>query len=598
MTLTKHFYSSIFISLIIGCFFNSTSMLLLLPIPLLLITRFTIKRNSIILLLGLTMSFGFSSFYTNLKLDHIKKTLETRSNTLIGQFLINQGKVSFQSDHLLSSNKWIPHISKCSIINPPDDLNLDSTYLIKGKLYPIKPDYFTSLQMTFSSYSKDKLFRIYLLDKQAVHSNNNPTTKIKQELNQSIDSNFNQQSSSYLKGILLGNKSELVHYTAIQNIGIAHLFAASGYHVGILYGIIFLIFSITPKFKHKPLIEFSTALIIIWMYAAILDYSPSILRASSLFTFIGMLRVMNRTFSMIELLSLIGIIMVIYNPLITHNISFQLSFLAVYSILLFFPLIRNTYSKDSKLFTYPLDILNVSVSAQILTMPVSLYYFNQFPVYSLLSNITIAPLVSITIPLSALSLFLNSMNLPNEWVTYLVNTLFRIIDFLITRIDSFPNKVIKDVFLNTEEVIILLLLIIVFYSLIAKNKSNPILKMTLLCFLLITFKIERSLSNSKFNGQDEMYITTTKQSNNFYYVKNNILYAFESRTSSYLISRIKQKHHLITDSIIPIEKKNFNMKINDLNILAHDSEFSITKNNILEYSSQEKITQPKHLVFE
>jgi len=595
MTLTKYFYTTIFLSLILGCFSNIPSVLLLITIPLLFISKIWNKRNIIMFAIGISMCVGFGSYYTQSKINQIHNKLESDSNTLIGHFTENKGKLSFQIEYTLRQ-KWLPLNTQSQVINAPKEFTTDSTYLIHGKLYPIKPDLFNTKQMTYSNYSQNKAFRLYILDYQNLKSNQDLTQQLNQDLTFKINSNFNPLSSAYLNGILLGNKTLLTNRKAIQNIGISHLFAASGYHVGILYGIILLIFYFTPRFKYKKLVEFIVSLSLIWAYGSLLYFSPSILRANFLFTFIGGLRLLNKKFSMIELLSFIGILMVVNNPLVVYEISFQLSFFAVYSILLFFPIIQEKYSHLPKMIKYPLDIINVSFSAQILTLPISLYYFNQFPTYSLLSNIIITPIVSITIPLSVFTLFLNSIGIPNFYLSKAVDLLFGLINLLIEKINVLPNNIISNLFLNLTEVVLIIIFIIICYSFFVRLKRNPILKISLLCVLLMLFKLEKYFSNKNHSLQNEAYIIPQRDFCNFYYLEKQTLHAFEVYPSSYFINRIKQKHHLTNVIQSKIPCSNIELNINKTRVQSLKNKIVVWESNSLKFSSRDKIKKPKHLI--
>ena len=541
------------------------------------------------------MCLGFGSFYTQSNLNQIQKKTDTTTDTFIGHFATNQGKTTFQVEYSLKHKIWNPFLVQCALINIPEKFSTDSSYIITGKLYPIQPDVFNTKQMVYSNYSKNKFYRIYISNSSSLNQQNSNLIDLEQSLSQKIHSNFSEKSSSYLNAILLGNKSGLNNYKAIQNIGIAHLFAASGYHVGILYGIIFLIFSIIPKFKYKTITEFIIALSVIWFYASILQYGASILRASFLFTFIGILRVLKRKFNMIELLSLIGIIMVIYNPLIVYSISFQLSFLAVYSILLFFPLIQKLYLFTPKFIKIPMDLLNISISAQLLTLPLSIYYFNTFPTYSLLSNITVAPLVSITIPISVLSLFLDTINVPNQYISTLVDLFFNFIDLLISTIQALPYRTIDHLFINTIEVLLMIILFLLCFSIISKPKNKPIFKIGILSILLFTFKIERNYSITKFSQQEAIYIVPQRGRCNFYYLKNNNLYAFETTPNAYINSKIKQKHHLNNTTKVLLENENFNFYINKLHFRSNQKIVSTWLDDKLKFRMTKMLKKTKHI---
>ena len=99
-----------------------------------------------------------------------------------------------------------------------------------------------------------------------------------------------------------------------------------------------------------------------------------------------------RNSNTINILFVSAIWMLLYDPYYIYDLSFQFSYLSLLSIILLQPQIKLWYIPVGKGTTYIWELISVSISAQILVFPLSVYYFNQFPVYFILSNIVAVPM--------------------------------------------------------------------------------------------------------------------------------------------------------------------------------------------------------------
>ena len=216
-------------------------------------------------------------------------------------------------------------------------------------------------------------------------------------------------NSDFINSMMLGQKDDLSQNEKLMftRTGTSHIIAISGLHTGILSGlIIFMMGKINKIYK---LIVLSTMMFI---YSAMVGNSPSIIRAIMFMISLYLSFFLDRKMDKISTLSFIGILFVINNPYIIYNISFQLSFLATLSIIYFYGYINNKLN---------IKIISLTLSANILTIPIIYYNFAGIPLVSILGNIIIVPFVGIIIYLAMLSLILFNINIYISSIVVYIN---------------------------------------------------------------------------------------------------------------------------------------------------------------------------------
>lgn len=216
-------------------------------------------------------------------------------------------------------------------------------------------------------------------------------------------------NSDFINSMILGQKDDLSQNEKLMftRTGTSHIIAISGLHTGILSGlIIFMMGKINKIYK---LIVLSTMMFI---YSAMVGNSPSIIRAIMFMISLYLSFFLDRKMDKISTLSFVGILFVINNPYIIYNISFQLSFLATLSIIYFYGYINNKLN---------IKIISLTLSANILTIPIIYYNFEGIPLVSILGNIIIVPFVGIIIYLAMLSLILFNINIYISSIVVYIN---------------------------------------------------------------------------------------------------------------------------------------------------------------------------------
>lgn len=191
-----------------------------------------------------------------------------------------------------------------------------------------------------------------------------------------------EEQMPVLSALTLGHKGDLDKETreAYSVAGISHVLALSGMHIGIIW---FLL----------RWLKGGLVIPLLWAFAFIVGLEPSVVRAVVMCMLMELGRLSgSKVFSM-NTLSVAAFFMLLYNPFYLFDVGFQLSFVAVASILLFYPSLYHVFSFKHKLARWTWGILCVSMAAQLGTAPLVMYYFSNFSVYFLMTNLVASVLV-------------------------------------------------------------------------------------------------------------------------------------------------------------------------------------------------------------
>jgi competence protein ComEC len=258
-----------------------------------------------------------------------------------------------------------------------------------------------------------------------------------------------------ISAITLGEKGLLSNDVRdiFSAAGVSHILVVSGMHVGFLFLLIMWFMRRTPHRRRWLIVVLG--LVVLWAYALLTGLTPSVIRATFMFSMILLFRVIGEKYRVKHALCLSATILLLINPNVIFNVGFQLSYLAVIGIVYFYPLL---YKRISTLKSRPLrwifSSIAVTISAQVLTLPIVIYNFNQFPIYFILSNLFVTAFAPL--------LFLGGIALlPLSYIPYLgvgagwlMNCILMIFEYVIYLIVAIPFSTVK-IYLSLIEVVCL-----------------------------------------------------------------------------------------------------------------------------------------------
>lgn len=280
-----------------------------------------------------------------------------------------------------------------------------------------------------------------------------------------------EQDFAVIAAMAMGDKSALNQETkeTYSISGTSHILAVSGLHIGIIFQLIILLLG--GKRRSKLTIILSTT--IVWAYVIFIGFPASAVRAATMLSIYSMVLLSLRPDPTLNTLALAYIIMVLVNPFNIFDIGFQMSFLAVGSILLFYPLFFCLLSSHSNIIRAIWGLFCVSLAAQIGTLPLIVFYFGRISCYSLITSFIAIPAATLILYLCVLLFILSPLTYisflasPTEGLMQLViNVLTSITQFINTafRLTSLlPGASIEHVHLSLLQLAILYVAILAGY---------------------------------------------------------------------------------------------------------------------------------------
>ncbi|MBQ9470805.1 MAG: ComEC family competence protein [Bacteroidales bacterium] len=240
--------------------------------------------------------------------------------------------------------------------------------------------------------------------------------------------------------------------------GAMHILAVSGLHVGVIYGMLLLLLRLLPRCDRR--IKLAISLALLWLFALITGLSPSVLRATAMFSLVELGRSLGYRTSSYNTLAAVAFGLLVVNPNNLYGMGFQLSFLAVLSIMVFYPHIRNLLYFKSKPLTWLWELLAVSVAAQIGTLPITLMNFGQFSNYFLLTNMLAMPMASVIIYLAVLLLAVAPVGPLFALVAKLLGMAVAMLNSGLRWIEALPHSLSTGLHCTVGQALLLLLAIV------------------------------------------------------------------------------------------------------------------------------------------
>jgi len=181
--------------------------------------------------------------------------------------------------------------------------------------------------------------------------------------------------------------------------GAMHFLAISGLHVGILYFFLHALLGFLVRVPGGRLLRTVLVLLALVFYAVLSGLSPSVCRAVTMFGFFSAGSALQRHVNTYNILAASAFIMLLVNPFLLADVGFQLSYLAVAGIVYFYPRIFRLLHPSGIITSWLWKLVCVSLAAQLVTFPLTLYYFHIFPVCFPVSNVVVLPLVAVLLGL-------------------------------------------------------------------------------------------------------------------------------------------------------------------------------------------------------
>ncbi len=298
--------------------------------------------------------------------------------------------------------------------------------------------------------------------------------------------------------MLLGDRRGVSDHLEVSfaRSGTLHILAVSGLHLGILY---WLLLQFLGSWRHHFILKWLfilISLLTLWSFTLITGMAASTQRAAIMFSILLLGNTLSKESNGVNTLGGSALIILWVEPYQLHAVGFQLSYTALAGILYLHPLIVRWWPVKNRILKYFWELISVSLAAQVTVLPLSVYYFHQFPVYFLLANIFLIPL-AFAIVVVGIVFFISTL-LPSLvfLVAGLLSLLTKTAGFIVQIIGDLPGSTVYDLEINTGELAIFYGLIWAFVVFCQTRRRQPWLIFLGLLAVLVVVGVYRKIEIS------------------------------------------------------------------------------------------------------
>ena len=439
----------------------------------------------------------------------VEKTKSIKANATVSYILQNENKIAVKG-------KIILYFKKDSLLPQP---GYGTQLILKKPLQEIK----NSGNPGGFDYKRYSLFQgithqVYLKPEEFIVLNEKKETWLNKFLYASRERVLNilrknikgEKELGLAEALLIGYKDDLDQalVQSYTNTGVVHIIAISGLHLGLIYWLLVLL--LKPLQKRKKLKWIRPVLIIagLWLFSLLAGAQPSILRSALMFTCIVLGENLSKKTSIYNTMAVSAFVLLCVNPYWLWDVGFQLSYAAVLSIIIFMRPIYNWFYIKNKILDAIWKLNAVTLAAQILTVPLSIYHFHQFPNLFILTNFLAVPLSSAIVLGEIFLCTISFIPFIALLVGKLLNWLIRIMNTYIEKIEAIRFSLWDGLQINILQAILLFFFAIgISYWLMEKSKMG--LKLGLLA--LFGFAALRSYSFIEADRQQKIIVYNVPQ---------------------------------------------------------------------------------------
>ncbi len=337
----------------------------------------------------------------------------------------------------------------------------------------------------------------YLKQAQLAYTNINQANFVYKTV-YSIQRYFREVLHTYIKtsseigvaqALLYGFDDEINEETmsAYANTGTLHVLAVSGMHVGIIFLIISKLLWFMDKSKKLLLAKRLIIVVCLWAYSVLCGLSPSILRATVMFTFIITAQILERRSNIYNTLAASCFTLLIVDANMLANVGFQLSYMAVLGIVFIQPMMYKWYVASNWFVDQIWKITTVSVAAQIATSPIGILYFHQFPNCFLFSNLLIIPLTTVVLYCCIVLLVVSKITVLATWLGVAIKHSILFTNKLVMLMEDTPYAYVNGIQITIFQSILLyvLFLCLIFYFMYQHKNLLRVSLLALLYFVVL-----------------------------------------------------------------------------------------------------------------
>jgi competence protein ComEC len=467
-----------------------------------------------------------------------------------------------QIDNAKSSGRIILNFRKDSLSYP---FEIGNRLQILGTLYPNSAAKNPS-DFDYSQYLKNKQIYAQLytdvanvrMSTQSAKDIWYYTAKLRSKIILNLEKNhFNNTELNVAVALLMGQQQDIAPEIVrdYQYAGAVHILSVSGLHIGFVLLFMTFILKPFPNSKKGAFLKLLIILTSLFLFGVVAGLAPSVVRSVVMFSFVAVGHHLRRSVNMYHTLLVSVLLILLFQPTFLFDVGFQLSYLALFFIVWLQPLLSSIWKPKNKILTYFWDILTVSFAAQIGTLPLSIYYFHQFPGLFFVTNLVVIPLVTVIMVLGVVVVLLAAFDLLPFFVSKALEQSIYLLNKIINSIASFEQFIIQNISFNFLLLVSSYLFIVAAIVWLKKPNFNKLVLVLLsvIGFQICYFKTQWNLKNQQefviFNTHKNTMIAQRKGKNVTVFANTSVLKNTAQNTilSSYLVAnfgRLKDKKQL------------------------------------------------------
>lgn len=277
-----------------------------------------------------------------------------------------------------------------------------------------------------------------------------------------------------VSALVFGETNQLTNETKtdFSVSGVSHILSVSGLHVAVVYAILAMLLSFFDKFEKGRVPKQLILVALLFFYAFLTGLSPSVLRSAFMFSLLALGKCLHRKSQTLNTVLFSAFVLLLWNPGYMFDLGFQLSYLAVFFIVVVHPRMVALWNPTNKSATYLWEMLCLSLVAQLGTSPLTVLAFHTFPNYFLFNNL-------VAVPYSSLIIYLALAFLMLSWIPWVGPLLAKLLDgclhgflALVETTSDLPHALTENLYPSVLEVLVFYLIILTFFVSILLKRRN------------------------------------------------------------------------------------------------------------------------------
>ncbi|WP_293874014.1 ComEC/Rec2 family competence protein [Flavobacterium sp.] len=343
------------------------------------------------------------------------------------------------------------------------NLAIGVNLIVKSKVYknlnPINPN-----QFDYGRYLENQEIyaQLYTQNNQIKIGKNTPTlwslfSNFRNKIIANLaHSNIKNDELNVLIALLVGQQQDISPEVMkdYQYAGAVHVLSVSGLHVGFILLFVTFILKPIPNSKKGSFLKLILILLSLWVFGILAGLAPSVVRSAAMFSIVAIGNHLRRTVNTYHTLLVSMLIILLFKPSFLFDIGFQLSYLALFFILWLQPILSSIWLPKNKIVKYFWDIITVSFAAQIGAMPLSIYYFHQFPGLFFITNIIVLPLLGIIMIIGIIAIIIACFGNVPIFIAKPLELVITMLNYIIHWVASFESFIVKNISFSFEMLLV------------------------------------------------------------------------------------------------------------------------------------------------